>query len=215
MSAQPKTKLKLYEHDSAAILPLLTRYLPHTQSILGAIVSSPPPGSQPQGVLDAPPLESILASFPPDDFPSEDDRSWIVAVALPAPSEQVRIWHRAEVELNEAEIERVKRIEGSAVSPSTLRPDVPQTQEVQEAAEAMIEARKAMREKFTQHFVMGQLNAAWEPALREALHAPSRGICRCFLAPSDLPPTSSAREHLEKLGLKFDHTRVGDEPEVS
>lgn len=212
-------KLQLYEHDPSTLLPLLTQWLPHTQAVLGAIVSCPPPWHEPKSVLDAPPLETMWASFPPDSLPSDSDEDWLVALALPAPSEQVRIWHRAEVGLNEKEMERVKRIEGSVVSTESLRAAEVEGkgkgEEVEKAAEQVTEARRIMREKYPRHFVMGQLNAAWEPALRRALGAPSRGICRVFLAPEQSPSTGSDAERLKELGLKLDTTRVGDEDEVS
>lgn len=206
--------LQLYEHNPSSLLPLLTKYLPHTQAVLGAIVSCPPPGQRPQSALDAPPLETMWASFPPGRLPSDSDTDWLVALALPAPSEQIRIWHRAEVELNNEEIERVKQIEGSVVSTEALR-EAESKGGNDDAAAQVIEARRIMREMYPNHFVMGQLNAAWEPALRHALKAPSRGICRVFLAPEELPSTGSDAERLRKLGLKLDTTRVGDEGEVS
>lgn len=205
--------LQLYEHDPASLLPLLTKFLPHTQAVLGAIVSCPPPGQTPQSALDAPPLETMWASFPPGNLPSDSDTDWLVTLALPAPSEQIRIWHRAEVELNNEEIERVKQIEGSVVSTEALR-EAESKGGNEDAAAQVIEARRIMREKYPAHFVMGQLNAAWEPALRHALMAPGRGICRVFLAPEELPSTGLDEERLRELGLKLDTTRVGDEGEV-
>lgn len=207
--------LQLYEHDPSTLLPLLMRWLPHTQAVLGALVSCPAPGHEPKSVLDAPPLETMWASFPPGSLPSDSDADWLVALALPAPSEQVRIWHRAEVGLNEKEMRRVKKITGSVVSTESLREAEKQEVGHEEAAELVIEARRIMREKYPRHFVMEQLNAGWEPALRKALGAPSRGICRVFLAPEQLPSTSSDQETLDNLGLKLDTTLVGDEDEVS
>lgn len=207
--------LQLYEHDPTSLLPLLTRFLPHTQAVLGAIVSCPAPGHQPRGVLDAPPLETMYASFPPSSLPDDGDRDWLVALALPAPSEQVRVWHRREVELNEAEMARVQRLEGSAVSSAALRgAGSLQGDEAggARAAEMLTAAVRAMRERFPHHFVTGQLNAAWERALRHALGAPSRGLCRVFLAPAQAPGAEGA--DLDKLGLKLDRTQVGDEGEV-
>lgn len=210
-------KVQLHEHDPDSLLPLLTRYLPHTQAVLGAIVSCPPPGHTPQSVLDAPPLETMYASFPPGHLPSDNETDWLVALALPAPSEQVRIWHRAEVGLNLSEMARVRKTNGSVVSTEALRAAETATLESggQEAAAQVIQARQIMREKYPHHFVMGQLNAAWELSLREALKAPNRGICRVFLAPEELPSTGSDDERLKELGLKLDTTRVGDEGEVS
>lgn len=210
--------LQLYEHEPSSLLPLLERYLPHTQAVLGAIVSSPAPGCEPRSVLDAPPLETVFASFPPGSLPNDEDEDWLVALALPAPSEQVRIWHRAEVRLNGAEGARVRALSGSVVSPAALRDGTHEAsktggKDLNSAAEAVVEARRTMRQRFPRHFVLGQLNAAFEPAVRTALGAPGRGICRVFLAPQSLPDPGDV--DLEQLGLKLDTTRVGDEAEVS
>lgn len=205
-------QLKLYSHDPASLFPLLKRWLPHSQTVVGAMLNNPTPPSEnnisvERDVLQGRPLERMYASFPPGQIPSDEDRDWLVTVALPEPSEQIRVWHRLEVEGNQAEMAATRTIPQPEAGHS-LDDD-----EVKLALDLYIQAVQQMRQLYPRYWVVGQVNSLWEGGLRKALDAPSRTICRVFLAPKVEPP-AMPEEDFDKLGLKLDHTREGDETEV-
>ncbi|BEJ13651.1 hypothetical protein CspHIS471_0308250 [Cutaneotrichosporon sp. HIS471] len=98
--------VKFYPHGPASLIPLLESHLPHTLVLLATIKANrhaptdPSPVSAPDCQVP-PPLPPVFANFPSASSISLDylqsiglgPFDWIVAVALPEPSEQIRFHH--------------------------------------------------------------------------------------------------------------------------
>ncbi|KLT45972.1 hypothetical protein CC85DRAFT_299147 [Cutaneotrichosporon oleaginosum] len=102
------TPLTLYPHSPASLVPLLSSQLPYTLVLLATIQanrhaeSDPSPVSAPDCQVP-PPLPPVYATFPPPTSGAPSlaylesldigPYDWLVAVALPPPSEQIRFYH--------------------------------------------------------------------------------------------------------------------------
>lgn len=185
-------RMPLHAHDPHSLLPLLRAQLPHSVVMLATLLSNPPTM-----------LGAVYATFPPapdgrDVTPAYlasagvGEFDWLVAAALPEPSEQIRL-HHALVGAPEA-VQAAKRPEASGVVGAAVAD---------------------MFRLYPQRTTVGAAPELFGPAVRAALGAPRRtptyvfAAPGCGMGPSDIDATD------DTAGLTLDVGRPEDAPEVS
>lgn len=201
-------KVELYPHAPTTLLPLLHSQLPHTIVLIGTILANrhsdadPAPITAPD-VRVPPPLPPVYATFPPpsdgSDITSEylaqigvGEFDWLVVVALPVPSEQIRFYH-------------------------SLVASASQTPEEKERAEGMIEAAlRFMNTLYPHQLVSGCTHEMWEDVTRRVLGGKRQDPTLIYVAPGG----GFGHTEIKDVGgwegeLVLDHGREGDKALVS
>ena len=207
-----ETATRLYAHEPRSLLPLLRAHLPHTLVIVGTILANRVSNDEKGPVDDdtplPPPLPPVYATFPPPAHGGDvtldtlreagiGEYEWLVAVALPLPSEQIRLHH--------------------ALVAAT--PDQ-QTGPAKAAAERTIElAIREMARMYPTQLVVGNTHEMFESVTRRVVGGAERTKTYIYVAPHagfghteiDLAGVGG----VDKEGLVLDHGRPSDAPVVS
>lgn len=175
--------LKLYPHAPSTLLPLLRTQLPHTLILIATILAnrhsddtSPSLPLSPDTQVP-PPLPPVYATFPPRvanmDAESEaeaitheylsslgiGEHDWLIAVALPVPSEQIRFYH-------------------SLVAAPTQLPE-----EVERAERVVEAALREMVQLYPEQLVCGGTHELWEEVTRRVLGGRKQMATLIYRAP--------------------------------
>ncbi|GMK56649.1 hypothetical protein CspeluHIS016_0304890 [Cutaneotrichosporon spelunceum] len=170
----PKGDIKLYPHNPASVISLLESQLPHTLVLLATIKANRHAASDPSPVTASdcqvpPPLPPVFTNFPPPHAGSPSSEyldsigvgpyGWIVAVALPEPSEQIRFYH------------------------SLVAHPSPSADEVA-VAEAVVEGTlRFMAGRYPTQLVCGATHERWEPVARKVLGGRTQVPTYIYVAP--------------------------------
>ncbi len=204
--------IKLYAHPPASLLPLLEAQLPHTLVLLSTIQanrhaeSDPSPVSAPD-CHTPPPLPPVYATFPPppSGVPSlaylqsigVGPYDWLVAVALPKPSEQIRFYHAL------------------VANPAPA----PAPEQVERAEKVVEAALRFMVQQYPDQLVYGATHEMWEPVARGVLGGRTQVPTYIYVAPNGGFGSTSIRNVPPKEKwegeLVLDHGRESDKDLVS
>lgn len=207
------TPHRLYPHSPSTLIPLLRSQLPHTIVVLATILASRRDDAE--GVLSIhddvpypPSLDPVYASFPPTADGSDvtvealydagvGQFEWLVTVALPQPSEQIRVHHAY-----------------------VAAPPEKQSPETKQAADAMVEyAIREMAQRYPAQLVVGYTHETFEEVTRRVVGGGERTRTYTYVAPGlgwghtdiDLGSVNDSW----RSELLLDHGRPGDAPVVS
>lgn len=181
--------MPLHVHpEPATLVPLLRSQLPHSLVFLGTLLSNPD-------------LAPVYANFPPR-LDGEIDAAylqslglgeyeWLVAAALPAPSEQLRVHHAL-----------------------CAAPEDVQAAELGPASAAVCAAITEMMGRYPAQPVIGAVPELFGPAVRQLLDAPKRDTTFIY-APEGGWGASRIDAGDDLAGLAFDVGRPGDAQAVS
>lgn len=181
--------MTMYAHaQPSTLLPLLRTQLPASLVFIGTIMSNPD-------------LQPVYANFPPrKDGPIDGthlaslglgEYDWLVTVALPAPSEQLRVHH--------------------ALSGA---PEDVQAAQLPRAAEAVCTAISELMALYPKQPVLGAVPELFGPAVRKLLDAPKRDTTYIY-APDGGWGASKIEAGEDLAGLSFDIGRPQDAQAVS
>jgi hypothetical protein len=161
----------LHAHVGETLLPLLRRHLPHTVVVYGTIVAHAPAVRTAKAVDPECVLPPVYASFPPREDGGEitldylrslgiGEYDWLLTVALPFPSEQIRI-HHAIVAASQDE----------------------QTAGLDAANTLMLSALSHMADRYPGQLVVGNTHELFEPLVRKFTGSPRRHETYTYVAP--------------------------------
>lgn len=181
--------MPLHAHpDASTLLPLLRTQFPSSIVFVGTLLSNPS-------------LAPVYANFPPCPNGTIDtaylstlgigEYDWLVTVALPAPSEQQRVYHAL------------------SGAPSDV-----QRSQLARAEEQVCEAITEMMEKYPDQPVWGAVPELFGPAVRKLLDAPKRDTTYVY-APGDGWGASTIDAPDDLASLTFDTGRPEDGQTVS
>lgn len=181
--------MPLHAHpDPSTLLPLLRTQLPVSLVFVGTLMSNPT-------------LAPVYANFPPRSDGEIDtaylsslgigEYEWLVTVALPAPSEQLRVHH--------------------ALSGA---PEEIQEQNLSAASDAVCAAITEMMQRYPAQPVLGAVPELFGPAVRKLLDAPKRDTTYIY-APAEGWGASTIDAPEDLAGLTFDIGRPEDGQAVS
>lgn len=148
---------RLYEHDGAALLPLLERYFPYSLAVYGAIISNIERARKTDESVVNP--YSTLAPGTQANLPRTE--LFVVVIPLPAPQQfQLRLFSSYEAEAN--------------ITPEGLV----------SAKKQICEAVKAYRALNPDTTLLGAVHSMWEETLRkEIFNCKARGMCGAWIPP--------------------------------
>jgi hypothetical protein len=170
----------LYPHNASALLPLLETRQPLSLPLIGSIHVSG--------------AARVYATFPPSQIPTNGGDDWAVAIAFPAPSTQLHVYHA---------FESADRAGNGKAEPAGH----------DEPAACVVALLHLMLALHPTHDRIGGLNILWAAAVREALKSPDYGWNTVYLAPAG--GVAAEGVGVDMAGLALDKGKPGDEDCVS